>query len=295
MFWRFHEGVFDGRVDEAVEAARALGCETQVVCGAAPNLPELAAEPGSRVCAMTTIQDAKALSGKPGVRLFFDNAGYGVSSWMPLLPKGVEALGKGGVFMPFGMARSIGDGLRSALGGADGGVFIKPNDGMKAFPGVVVPGGVGFEEGLNGVLMRFPSDATLCFLAPAKRVPKEEWRFWIVGGKVVARSPYSWSEDEKQGALSAPAVCEEAAQRLAASGWQAPDGAYVADFCETTDGAALVEINAASTSGVYKADVAAVVTALTAALEHELSDDFCGWNEWAGALSQARARPASMR
>lgn len=98
-------------------------------------------------------------------------------------------------------------------------------------------------------------------------VPKPihaEYRFWIVGGRIVTKSLY------KRGhrVVYSPEVDErlDGFVRDAVADWQ-PHRAFVIDVCDTPDGPRIVEINTLNSAGFYAGDVQKIVLALEE-LEH---------------------------
>lgn len=204
--------------------------------------------------------------------LYYDEQRYNVSYWLPRVESSVPVLNRDGVFLPFGVLQTPSSALQSWLGSA-GHAFVRPDSGRgrNIFTGFVAA------VQRNGALdlrlahqTRLLDPDELCYVSPAQSLPSLEWRFWIVGRKVVAWTPYSWGEQPAW--LPSPAVCLAVAEAMAGNSWQ-PDIAYVADVVETSFGAALVEINAASTSGVYAVPFCELFSALRDAASREHAGD----------------------
>jgi hypothetical protein len=151
--------------------------------------------------------------------------------------------------------------------GEESSVFIRPDSGRKLFTGFVA------KVARDGSLsighehqMRLVAPDAMCLVAQAKRLDPVEWRFWIVDRKVVDSTPYSW--DTEPDWAPAPESCLAVARAMAANPWQ-PDLAYVVDVVEHGGQSFLLEINAASTSGVYAAPLEPLLLALRDVAQRE--------------------------
>jgi hypothetical protein len=105
---------------------------------------------------------------------------------------------------------------------------------------------------------------TEIIIAPIKDIT-QEYRCWIVDGRVVTSSLYKRGEDQHQ-VLMDGRVDEriiEYANRFAAGAWQ-PTRAYVLDLCLSSDELRVLEVNTLNSSGFYAADMAKLVQALEA-------------------------------
>lgn len=265
MFWRLHKAIFGEEIDKALVVINSFSDKVQIVDGAPSKLEAVPfAQIGEPVLALTTLQDAQRLMRKdyPSTPwLFFNNTNYEVSYWLSHIDAFIPVLNRGCVFLPYSLIANISAELISAISGGTNKVFIKPNSGNKVFTGFSLDYSPSFGNDIkNQLLFSLPDPETLCVIASHVELQPIEWRFWIVRGKIIAYSPYSW-DTEPQLSLPPQAV-EEIAEKMAQNSWQ-PDYAYVADFAITKNGqAVLVEINAASTSGVYKADLTALLGGL---------------------------------
>lgn len=299
MFWRLHKAIFDTRIQEAVDILTSFGDTVEVVEGSAslpqsqcyPALPG-GAEPlnpmspnGSTTSApqfalkeaslaLTTLQDAKLLLKKDypsSPWLFYHPSHYAVSYWSARLPAHINYLNRHGVFLP--AATLATHPLLKSLVGEDNKVFIRPDSGNKVFTGFDLVAGNTFEQEFNHhMLFVKPDPETLCYVAPYKKIDCVEWRFWICEHQVVASTPYSWA-DTIDPTIELPASIAHAAQELAQSDFQL-DYAYVADFVLDTKGnACLIEVNAASTSGVYSVDLQKLLPALRSTAIREYNMD----------------------
>lgn len=225
--------------------------------------------------------DANAIrrKGRGGPGLWFRPDVMRVSAWMAHYH--VFMLNQDGAFLPWSILKA----RRSAatLGRMHGSkLFVRPDGGMKVFPGQVVDWECSRQALLQIEQMErlyHIDPEMLVFYAPAQPLPDVEWRFWIVNRQVVAWSPYGHDRETPLPWKKAPPAAIKLAEALAAHPWQ-PDIAWVADIVAfddrpggKSDGAALIEVNAASTAGVYAAPLAPLLTALAAAMEGELAGD----------------------
>ena len=149
-------------------------------------------------------------------------------------------------------------------------VFIKPESGMKEFTGQVLSKQRDLED-LSpwGVI----DDHTLCVVASPKDI-KAEFRYIIVEGKVITGSEYRWDNVLDVRRDTHP-ICDLLAAKVAAMEWQA-DKAYVCDVALMEDAgarphAAVIELNAFSSSGLYACNTYDIVKAVSQAAlrEHE--------------------------
>lgn len=229
---------------------------------------------------LTTLQHAGRLAteNKAGPGFWYRPDAMRVTSWMPHFVD--VMLNDDGAVVPWGVlikrqCRHADDCAERSTGK----IFIKPADGVrtKPFPGQSIDWYNGRQsmmqmsqiQDLHGL-----DPTTPVFVAAAKWIPDVEWRFWIVNRAVAAWTPYSWTE--VPAGVKVPKKALELAETLAEAKWQ-PDIAWVADIVETGTGqtasARLIEVNAASTSGVYQADLSRLLPALADAMEAEVRGD----------------------
>lgn len=268
MHWRLHTAIFGFETAAAATFLRDLGDSVQVVSGTIRELPPVELLPECMpALAITTLQDAAKNHTGPGVPwLYFDAHSYDVSHWMPRIASHIPVLNRSGVFLPFGMLQSPRPVLLSWIG-EEGSVFIRPDSGRKLFTGFVA------KVASDGSLSigdehqtRLVAPDAMCLVAQAKNLAPIEWRFWIVNHKVVASTPYSWDAEPEW--EPAPESCVAVATAMAANPWQ-PDLAYVVDVVEHDGETFLLEINAASTSGVYAAPLEPLLLALRGVAQRE--------------------------
>lgn len=276
MRWRLHAAIFSGleRLAEAKAYLLSMGDQVQVVSGRHSSLPPVEAGGHKEVpfLAITTLQDARLLRmpDRAVPVLYWDAARYDVSYWMPRVGSDIPVLNRTGLFYPLGMLLAANKGIPAWLG-IGGAAFVKPDKGHKQFTGFTAPV---TETGLdltNEYQLRGLAPELMCLIAPASKLAMAEWRFWIVNRKVVAWSPYSWSEPEMKWE-PAPAHVQKVAEAMARNQWQ-PDIAYVVDIAMVEEEPFLLEINAASTSGVYDAPLIPLLSALRDAAHLEMAGE----------------------
>lgn len=141
-------------------------------------------------------------------------------------------------------------------------LFIRPDDDSKSFAGEVKA----FEEiaAWYGQLsqvsnMHLTPDTVIVVGVPYSIAA--EWRLWIVAGKVVAASKY-----REYFKLRKEAGCPEAVKLFAEQRCKeyVPHEVFVMDICLCGDEYYIVECGSMNGAGFYKADVQAIVHAVTA-------------------------------
>lgn len=255
MFWRLHKAIFGTRIAEAISIIESMNDTYQVVEGKPSQLKEV---PFNNInepsLAITTLQDAQRLIRKdyPSTPwLFFNNNNYKVSYWLPRIDSDIAVLNKEALFLPKGLLNSIQISRVVNLGDK---LFIKPDSGNKPFTGFSVVNDHDLYKNIQDhLLFSHVEPEEMCVLSPHKNLESIEWRFWIAENKIIAYTPYAWESEPVF--YEPPEKVMEMAEKMARNSWQ-PDYCYVADFCTTIDGEVmLIEINAASTSGVYNVDL----------------------------------------
>ncbi|HEY6437772.1 MAG TPA: ATP-grasp domain-containing protein, partial [Ignavibacteriaceae bacterium] len=171
----------------------------------------------------------------------FDENKYNVAYYMPRLDREIPVLNRNGCFLPFGML----DMLPEMIPGDR--FFVRPNSGLKTFPGQVLDLSNPTTIKVTQKTYHIPSE-TLCWCSPEKYVDPTEWRVWINRGEVLAWTPYSWDQEPEWSPL--PESVRNIAEAMSKNPWQ-PDLAYVVDVGVSNGDAFLMELNAASTSGLY--------------------------------------------
>lgn len=271
MRWLLQDAVLDERLDEALDIVHARGDDAVVISGRRPDILDIP-DSDALTIGMVSVRIAREIYSKsrfrPGV--FWHPTAYSVTSYAPWF--GHLMLNDDMVWVPFGeFARRGADAWRRVFGGAA--VFIKPDGGGKVFTGQEIPFD-GFGDAIHALdATSGVTPETLIGVCRSKRIDGDlEWRFWLGEAGVVASSPYSWKDvPPAPPPPDVVAVVEEMADWCADERNRAPDRVFVADLCLTDGRARLVEINAASTSGVYQADIGAILEALNSAAMRELS------------------------
>lgn len=277
VHWRIHEGLVPDRKTELDLLLRSFGDNVQWVRGGRRELapPEQFGSRSSPALALTTIQDARALDGTwevtPG--LYFHQRKYDVSYWLPRLAFDIPVLNRGCIFTPIGLLRW----MPSEIISGDH-LFLRPDSGLKTFPGLTFDVGretplLSLFNQLTATYKGLPPELMVC-VARACRIHPIEWRFWIVDRKVVASTPYSWN-DEAMVWKEPPYAATRVAMQMASNLWQ-PDVAYVCDVVEqVVDGVQfhLNELNALSTSGLYRVPFEPLISSLRSVVMREASGE----------------------
>lgn len=110
----------------------------------------------------------------------------------------------------------------------------------------------------------FVLPTTEIIIAPIREIT-QEYRCWIVDGRVVTSSLYKRGEREHQVRMDGcvdESVIEYASQ-FAGGTWQ-PNRAYVLDVCMSAGQLHVLEVNTLNSSGFYAANIAELVKALEA-------------------------------
>lgn len=273
IHWRIHDRVVgEARIDELVQALQNLGDSVQRVRGGAGLLEAPKNHQASRTMTITTLLDAKALVRQLGRQdeLFFDLQAYDVSHWAPRLPSSEPYVNKGAVFASLNRLAD----LPESLWLDQTHVFIRPDSGLKTFPGDTHERALGWPAIQQKLLSRYPNanPMQLCQVGPAVELDPIEWRCWIAEGRCFAHSPYSWQDEIPWAEIPGEAL--ELANRVAAR-MVPPAPIYVLDLVSVRGAFALCEINAFSTSGLYEVPFAAWLPAVRRILlaQHSSVDD----------------------
>lgn len=249
IHWRLHEQVVGrDRMSELVSALQSYGDTVQSVRGGFGLLEPPVAHRAVRAMTLTTLLDAKILLRQAGRtdELFSDLQLYDVSHWSGRLPVDAPYVNKGAVFVPLSRISELPEDLWQSQPR----VFVRPDSGLKTFPGDTHERAAGWAAIEQQLRSRYPNTnpVQLCQVGPAFDLDPVEWRCWIADGKCFAHSPYSWDE-----ALPWAELPEEA-QALAtqvADQMPGPAPIYVLDLVSVQGKFSICEINAFSTSGLY--------------------------------------------
>lgn len=212
------------------------------------NLPDVEVTPGaSIVChgSTTLIKGAPMKDWRPGV--FFHPDHFRPSLWKNIY--GPHFLNSDGHLMKLKDVELFAEYM-----------FVRPNGDFKDFSGSLVDR-AGMEKFVKSVQEGgYTFDDTLdVFIAPEKHL-FEEYRMFIVNGKVVSSSKYRLRTilDKKP---NAPQEIVDFANRMAKI-WS-PEPAYVMDICKTDKGELkLLELNCFNASGVYAAPLIPIIQAV---------------------------------
>lgn len=191
---------------------------------------------------------------------YYSRDRFRCSYYMHRLP--CEILGNGdGFFLPFaeverGLVR-----LYRQFGASR--LFIRPDSGAKVFTGLAIDSSRSGAELSSLRQLTSVTDDTMTLVASVKHIAAE-YRFFIVGGKVITGSRYMVEGKPSASPVVDP-LCWEVAERVASLPWQI-DLAYTCDVGMflgfPNAGPKVVELNAFSTSGLYECDSEALFSAV---------------------------------
>lgn len=138
--------------------------------------------------------------------------------------------------------------------------FIRPNSGFKTFAGMVVDAHDVHHQLSGSQQLTSVMPDTICLVAPVIEL-KGEFRFLVVGGKVVDGSEYRW-DGKLDIRLDYDMDCFRMADRMAQHSWQ-PDAIYTCDVALTDKGPKIIELNSFSCAGLYAMNKRKVVDAVS--------------------------------
>mgnify|MGYP006274689279 CR=1 FL=1 len=179
-----------------------------------------------------------------------------------------QVLNSPAIYLPWGKIRGARNLLRYLARNGDmpETIFVRPDSPFKPFTGMTLP--LDTPEALADACTITASSCALhgeemCVLAPARHLPTDEYRVWIVDGIPVTWARYGWSPGSSTPGGPVPRGLMEAAATIARRlAWH--EQTYTADFVACPEWR-LVELNALSTSGLYTgADMHALIGALDA-------------------------------
>lgn len=217
------------------------------------SLPDVDIDPGTPVIvygSTTLIKNLHTKDWKPGA--FFNPDNFRPSLWR---------IKYGRNFLNYdGCVHKMCELSIPGVSSKDGYAFVRPNGDFKDFSGSVVDYH-GWEKFLKSVQEGgYTFDDQLdVYAAPCKNL-FEEYRMFIVDGKVVSSSKYRLRTilDKKPGC---PDDILSFAQEMADI-WS-PERAYVMDVCRTDQGSIhLLELNCFNASGVYAAPLLPIINAV---------------------------------
>lgn len=142
--------------------------------------------------------------------------------------------------------------------------FVRPSLDLKQFSGQVIEA----KECADWLQDAMTCDTsgsykieagTMIVIAPPKKV-QAEWRWFVVGGRVVSGSMYRAHGQMRQERVTEQALIDEA-QKIARRGWL-PASCCVMDLALVNDELKVIEFNCINSSGFYDNDIRAVFDAL---------------------------------
>jgi hypothetical protein len=198
---------------------------------------------------------------------YYTKSRYLCSQYMHRLPEGIMA-NDDYLMLPFGefvrRHKSIYQLFNSNK------IFIRPNSGHKTFTGLPIH----IEEFTHEIntlrKLLNVSDDTLILIASCKEI-MAEYRFFVVGGKVITGSRYKLGNELSIEPIIDEA-CLEVAKRVAEHAWQV-DLAYACDVGIVDGKPKVIELNAFSTSGLYAVDIPSLFTAVAEIAVAEWNDE----------------------
>jgi hypothetical protein len=208
---------------------------------------------GKKVFALgstSLIAGAKKRNWNPGV--IYNPETFRYEAWLKAYGK--DMLNGDGEVCRFGSVRPI-SGTK---------VFIRPCEDLKAFTGEVIDADQlrdwvarTIESEVSSHAPQLTSD-TMVVVATPKYIYRE-WRFFVVGGKVVAGSQYRDTYGKYEDANVDKEVWTYAQKMV--DKWQ-PAACFAIDVAAIADGFKIIEINCFNGSGVYACDVEAAFAAV---------------------------------
>ena len=181
---------------------------------------------------------------------FYDRSIYRVSNYSKYLKE--EFLNDDYIILPLSKLSNQSDKIARVIGElSDDKFFIKPDSGFKHFTGDTVKYS---EIGsfCRKLLAQGVSKNELCVISSAKDIESFEYRFWIIDGKIITSSVYSWDDLSIYGELHISEQLTHYVERIIKD-IKIP--AYTIDICEDSAYFKVVEINNIYTSGTYNCDL----------------------------------------
>jgi len=214
------------------------------------------------VFAYGTIQFIQDLTKKyKNVIAFYSDKEFNLTEYLPKMPLALFLNGDN-VFTTFGLLKKQPEKYFSLFN--DNKLFIRPNSGSKTFTGQVINYNSLFEE-LNGLEKTSGvSDNTLISVSKCYDI-KNEYRFIIVGNKVLTGSQYLENKELKMDSTY-PIEAFNVAQKIAELPEEnKPDPiAFVCDVAELNNGDfKVVELNSFSCSDFYQSDIKKAFVGIT--------------------------------
>lgn len=164
---------------------------------------------------------------------------------------------EGGLFMPFGQFRWFILNNEPFTQGDDSPFFIRPDSGLKQFAGQVVKSKTDL-----AYLSDTCSDEEMVFVASYQKI-RREYRMFVANGQIVSATGYRRDNELNSfNGLCPPPIIKRAQEILDKVNWH-PEDCYIIDFAlDYEDGLGVLELNAASTSGLYGMDLLPVIKSI---------------------------------
>lgn len=128
-------------------------------------------------------------------------------------------------------------------------LFIRPDNGFKSFTGNIV-NYVNIETEISSFIDCDSDYEQLVVVSSPKNI-KQEWRFFVIDGKVITGSLYH-VDGKLSTSRNTPDKVWQYAEKISKV-WQ-PESAYVLDIGEAYGSLGVMEINSFSCSGLYQCD-----------------------------------------
>lgn len=152
----------------------------------------------------------------------------------------------------------------------EGDVFMRPDPALKVCEAQVLneiawESWKSYTKKYTGV-----SSSTFLWWFPSVEIQKE-YRCFMMKGKCVSVSEYGFESEasNRDGEAELVQFAESAAQHI-----ELDDPCYVIDLAQTNNGLKVIELNCASTAGLYELDLARVASAWSEGLKYVYSDRY---------------------
>lgn len=153
--------------------------------------------------------------------------------------------------------------MENGMRGAGQEWFVRPSHDLKQFSGQVIDAkecAAWFRDMMECETSgSYKLDADTPIVIATPQNIKAEWRWFIVGGKVVSGSMYRAHNQLRKERVTEQALIDEA--QSFADGWL-PSPCCVMDLALVGDGLKVIEFNCINSSGFYDNDVSAIFKAL---------------------------------
>lgn len=197
-------------------------------------------------------------SRKYGFYSFCREENLKVSSWMPKFPN--HMMLNNGCWYPWESIKE------KMMASAFDSIFIRPDAVTKTFTGQVVRPNdyksfIEKTDAMSGI-----GEGTWIFTSDPVSITAE-YRYFIVGGKVVAGSQYR-RDNKLDIRQDTSLTADQLAKIVAEWKWQ-PDDCYVVDIADTDFGPQIIEFNSMSCAGLYACDQKAIIESVSHFVERD--------------------------